>query len=385
MAASLDLEKVRSHFPALKSGFVFGDNAGGSQTVQDAIDRTVDYLVNTNIQMGSDYGITSTHRCTTESQEAAAEMFNAASPDEIVFGGSSTQNLENLARGLEEDVQSGDEIIVTQEHEANGGPWKSMARRRGAVIKTWLPRKLSDAEDNDFAIGLDVEDLLPLITAKTRLLAFTACSNILGSILPVKDIVTAARKKYSDVGGKKLEICLDCVAYAPHARIDVQDWDVDFCVFSYYKVYGPHMSAMYVRKSVLETSVRSVVHHFLSPYTDSIGYKLQPAGPGYETVWGTTAVAPYVKSLTASGTLEAGFEAMRAHDSETADQILKYLTQPKLRKRGVRVIGSEQSGPNRMPTISILVREGAAGEPAMKSKDLIAAVDKFGTVSYFQQ
>src|ERR1700760_4949379 len=131
MTFTLDLEKVRSHFPALKKGFVFGDNAGGSQILQDAIDRIVDYFVNTNSQMGSDYLIASTHRCLNEAQEFAVEMFNAKSPDEIVFGGSSTQNLENLARGLEEDVQPGDEIIVTSEHEANCGPWKSLAKRRG--------------------------------------------------------------------------------------------------------------------------------------------------------------------------------------------------------------------------------------------------------------
>lgn len=119
MAHKLDSDKVRSNFPAFSKypGFVFGDNAGGSQICKDAADRVFDYLVNTNVQMGSDYMISSTKRCLTEAQIEAVKLFNASSPDEIVFGASSTQSLENLARGLDRSVQEGDEIIITFEHE----------------------------------------------------------------------------------------------------------------------------------------------------------------------------------------------------------------------------------------------------------------------------
>lgn len=68
-------------------------------------------------------------------------------------------------------------------------------------------------------------------------MAFTACSNILGSTLPVKDIVIAIRQKAKELGNTKLEVCLDCVAYAPHKRMDVKGWDVDYAVFSFYKVH----------------------------------------------------------------------------------------------------------------------------------------------------
>ena len=83
---------------------------------------------------------------------------------------------------------------------------------------------------------MKVEDLLPLVTATTRLIAFAACSNILGSVVPVKEVVVAARKQAAELGARKLEVCVDCVAYAPHRRIDVRDWDIDYCVFSEYKV-----------------------------------------------------------------------------------------------------------------------------------------------------
>jgi hypothetical protein len=146
------------------------------------------------------------------------------------------------------------------------------------------------------------------------------------------------------------------------------------------KVYGPHVSAMYVRRAALTGSVRSVVHHFLSPGVDATGYKLQPAGPGYESVWGTTAVGPYVKSLTQHGTLDAGFEAMRDHDADLADVLLQLLAKKALFDRGVRIVGSAKGAPERMPTVSFVVAAGAKGEPAMKSKDVVDRFDKVGTV-----
>src|ERR1700750_671634 len=138
---------------------------------------------------------------------------------------------------------------------------------------------------------------------------------------------------------------------------------------------------MYVRKSVLEASVNSVIHHFLSPWADSIGYKLQPAGPGYESVWGTTALIPYIESLTPEHTLAAGYKAIASHDAEIAETILKYLTADKQRNRGIRVVGSETPSAERMPTISFVVVKGTNGEPAMKSKALIDEFDKRGKVN----
>jgi hypothetical protein len=137
---------------------------------------------------------------------------------------------------------------------------------------------------------------------------------------------------------------------------------------------------MYVRKKALEKSVHSVVHHFLSPSCDSIGYKLQPAGPGYESVWGTTAVVPYLEGLTSAGTVEAGYDSISAHDTELARNLLEYLTAPKQRERGIRVVGSEKAGPDRMPTISFVVVKSADGKPSMGSKAVVAQFDEKGKV-----
>ncbi|KAF9070163.1 pyridoxal phosphate-dependent transferase [Rhodocollybia butyracea] len=337
----LDVDYVRSQFPALKSG---------SQVALNVADRIYEYLLNTNVQFGADYSVSveSTRRVMEEAPEAAKKLFNANHPDEIAFGASSTMHLENLARGMDNAIQEGDEFILTGEHEANVGPWKKLAARRGAV------------------------NLLSLIGPKTRILAFAACSNILGTVLPVKDIVKAARKTAKERGSKKLEICVDCVAYAPHRRIDVNDWDVDFCALSFYKVYGPHISALYIRSSSLRESVSSILHHFLDYHHKS--YKLQPGGPGYELVYGTTAVLPYLLSLTPENDLNASFNAITDHEQKLIQPLLAFLTAPEQIDRGVRVVGEESSGVSRVPTISFVV----VGRNAMRSREIVQTGIRYG-------
>ena len=104
------------------------------------------------------------------------------------------------------------------------------------LTKLWSATSLPAYPNNTYAVGLQLDALLPLITAQTRLVAFTACSNILGSVVPVAEIVKAIRARAAELGARKLEVCVDCVAYAPHRRIDVQAWDVDYAYFSFYKV-----------------------------------------------------------------------------------------------------------------------------------------------------
>ncbi|KAI0027079.1 PLP-dependent transferase [Vararia minispora EC-137] len=380
---------ARSRFPALASGYIFADNAGGSQCLQTVADRITDYLLHTNVQLGADYAVSveSTRRAQTGTAAAAA-LFNALSPSEIALGPSSTMLAENLARALEPNFHSGDEIIITEEHEANGGPWKKLAARKGLTIKTWHPR--STSPENPYAIALDVLDLLPLITDNTRLIAFTACSNILGSLVPIKAIVRAARAKAAERGARKVEFCIDCVAYAPHRRIDVQDWDVEYCFFSFYKVYGPHVSALYARASALQASVAPLTHHFL--HVDNVAYKLMPGGLPYELAYGLTAVLPYLLSLAPAGVhahnvppeqisisdagdaLQNAFDAIAAHEQTLLEPLLAFLRAQA--PRGVRIVGTEDAGLARVPTVSFVV----GGERALHSRDVVAVFDAKGGI-----
>ena len=263
---TLDIDQVRACFPALASGYIYADNAGGSQTTQEVIDRIVDYLSNTNVQLGADYfvGVLSTQRV-DEGAFSAAELFNAASVNEIVLGPSSTMILENIARALDNDIQPGDELIITGEHEglfhqfpvssfdslfvlANNGPWKRLAARRNAVLKYWQPTPVS--ADNPYSVAYKVEELLPLVSSRTRLAAISACSNLLGSLIPVEEAIKALRRRAEEEGARKVEVSVDCVAYAPHRKMDVQKWDADYCVFSVYKV-----SIFFIPVSVIPDTV----------------------------------------------------------------------------------------------------------------------------------
>ncbi|KAF8961498.1 pyridoxal phosphate-dependent transferase [Flammula alnicola] len=343
----LNVEQARSHFPP------------SPPAAKEVVDRISDYLLNTNVQLGADYSISvqSTQRVLVDGPREAAKLFNAQSPDEIVFGSSSTLNLENLARALESGIQSGDEFIVTGEHEANAGPWKKLAARKGAIVKLWKP-----------------SPTVPENPYSTRIVAFTACSNILGSIVPVKEVVKAVRAEAKAKGAKKVEISVDCVAYAPHRFVDVQDWDVDFCVFSFYKVYGPHISGLYVRSSVLENSVTPIVHHFLK--VDKVAYKLQPGGPGYEIVYGSTGVIPYLLSLTPKNDLRASFDAIAAHEQTLIKPLISFLIDPVQRERGVRIVGEETVNLDRVPTISFVV----VGQRPLKSRAIVDFFDKKGGI-----
>lgn len=297
---------------------------------------------------------------------------------------------------------------------ANAGPWKKLAKRKGLTVKFWHATPSPESPNNPYAVSLKIEDLLPLITPKTRLLAFTGCSNILGTIVPVKDITAAARTKAHELGVRKLEVCIDCVAYAPHRRIDVRAWDVDYCFFSLYKVrppyflnlhhhlhypspipilpsgkglssslnvlpqvYGPHIGALYTRAASLEGSLASLAHHFLP--VENKSYKLQPGGPGYELVYGCTAVPPYLRSLSPSGSLEDAFAKIAEHEQTLVKPLLGYLKSKEA--RGVRIVGEEGSGLNRAPTISFVV----GGERPIRSRDVVKVFDAQKNVSLLTQ
>lgn len=383
MAIALDVEhEARSKFPSLKTGYLFADNAGGSQCLKEVVDRVSDYLLNTNVQLGADYSVSqvSTRRVLSEAPQATATLINAASPDEIVFGSSSTMSTENLARSLEHDIQAGEEIIVTSEHECNVGPWVRCAKRREATIAHWLPRTTSAR--NPYAVTTHISDLVDLINSKTRLVAITACSNILGEFIPVKKVIEAIRKRGKEQGVRKIQVCVDCVAYAPHRRIDVQDWDVDFVVFSYYKVYGPHLSAMYVRKAA-HGSLTTLAHYFLDPEAAK-AYKLQPGGPGYELCYASTGVLSYFFSLDGSSNakgdsekLNATFDRIAAHEQILVQPLIAFLLSKK--DQGVRIVGSESSDKAvRAPTISFVVRP--EGKAPVSSKAIVTKFDALGDI-----
>ena len=327
---------VRAGFPGLASGFVFLDNAGGSQTLGAVADRVRDYLLHTNVQLGASYAVSAAAaERVTEAVRAAAVFMGAADPSEIVFGPSTTQLLHNLSLAME--LAPGDEIVVTEaDHAANVEPWARLARR-GVVIRTWpLDRE---------TLRLEVRDLVPLLSSRTRLVAFSHVSNLLGTIHDVGEITRV-------VHAHGARVCVDGVAYAPHRAIDVRAWDVDYYVFSFYKVYGPHVAALYGKRAALD-ELATINHEFIT----ETPYRLQPGNLNFELAHGVTGIYPYLA--------EVGFEAIAAHEQALAEPLLAFLAQTP----GVTIHGERTADRTiRVPTISFSVANRAP-EAIVRSVD----------------
>lgn len=340
MPRVLDLDFVRANFPALASGFVYLDNAGGSQTLASVADRVRDYLLTTNVQLGASYSVSEAAAARVAAGADGAARFMGAKPGEVVLGSSTTQLLHNLAHAMRDELREGDEVVVTSaDHEANVGPWKRLAAR-GVVVKTWRI-------DRD-TWRLEPRGLLPLLGPRTRLVAFTHATNLLGVLHDVPAITRVVHEHGA-------RVCVDGVAFAPHRAIDVAAWDVDYYVFSFYKVYGPHIAALFGKRELL-ARLANVNHDFIA----DAPYKLQPGGVNYELAHGLGGVFDYVASLG-----PGAFDAIAAHEEALAARLLDYLNG----KKGVRVLGERAADrARRVPTVSFAV-DGREPEAVVRAID----------------
>ncbi|KAG8738134.1 hypothetical protein FRC10_007256 [Ceratobasidium sp. 414] len=398
MATALDVDKCRAAFPGLKDNYLFADNAGGSQVSGRDIPRIVDDDISSKVPeiCGADYSVsvTSAERA-EEGFSTTAKIFNVQSPSEVTVGNSSTNLSETLARAIEPIIKDGDEIIVSDaDHEgeflittelvasfthagkelANIGSWVRLAERKELKLHHWIP-KAAPGSDNPYAVSLRVEDLIPMLNSNTRLVAFAACSNILGELVDVEGIVKIIRERTKSANNPRgAEVCIDCVAYAPHRRMDVRKWDVDYVFFSYYKVYGLHSAALYTRAES-HNKLTSLAHYFL-PTHEGSPYKLHPGGNGYERSYAITAVLESLESL-GTGDLESAFARIAEHEAELMRPLMQCLLSPGMKKRGVRVLGLESANPKvRAPTISFVV----VGDNPLRSPDVVKQFDAFGDI-----
>jgi len=257
--------------------------------------------------------------------------------------------LQSLSRSFAQVVQPGDEVIVTNcDHEANIGPWLRL-QEKGVTVRSW--------NINPKTYTLELSDLERLMTTKTRLVAFTHVSNILGTINPVKEITSFVHKHGALV-------CVDGVAYAPHRLVDVKDWDVDFYVFSLYKVYGPHYALLYGKQKHFE--VLPGINHF---FIDEIPYKLQPGNVNYELSFGLLGITDYFQSLFARQNitglkkyhdrLKVVFDMIAQHEEVLSAKLLDFLVS----KPGVKIIGESSADKDlRVPTISFVVKDRVSSD-----------------------
>jgi cysteine desulfurase family protein (TIGR01976 family) len=281
-AVSFPSEHIRSTFPALheEPRLVFFDNGAGAQVPQGVIDAIKSHLLHCNVQRGGRYKRSVQVDATiARARESIAVLINARSPDEIAFGMNATSFLRLLSLAIGRTLETRNEIVVTDlDHEANIATWLQL-EREGARIVWWKMR-----EDQN----LHVEDLKPLLTAKTRLVACTVASHALGSIVDV-----AAVAKLAHSAGA--EVVLDCVHYAPHALVDVQAFDCDYLVCSGYKIFGPHMGFLWGRFELL-MKLPTFREDFIP---DAPPGKIEAGTFVFENVAGMAAAVAYLETLGA--------------------------------------------------------------------------------------
>ncbi|MCH8347807.1 MAG: cysteine desulfurase [Proteobacteria bacterium] len=244
---TFDVSAVREDFPILKETIygkplTFLDSAASAQKPQAVIDTVANFYSHSYANIHR--GIYKLSQEATEAYEQVrnkvAKFINAASREECLFVRNATEGINLVAQSYGRTFLSeGDEIILTElEHHSNIVPWQLLREEKGIIIKV---APISDEGE------VDLKAYRALLTEKTKLVALAHISNVLGTILPVKEMIALAHQ----TGAKVL---VDGCQAAPHTPIDVQDLDADFYVFSGHKVYGPTgVGVLYGKKELLET------------------------------------------------------------------------------------------------------------------------------------
>jgi cysteine desulfurase family protein (TIGR01976 family) len=339
----LDIDFVRNQFPAFKepslAGFAHFENAGGSYACAQMIDALHHYYTATKVQPYYCFGPSiGAGQEMTRARERMGSWLNV-SANEVHFSASTSQNSYVVAQALRDYLSPGDEIIVTnQDHEANIGVWRRL-EAQGVVIREWqVNPQTAELED----AGLDT-----LLNEKTRVVAFTHCSNIVGSINPVRQWAD----KIHAVGALAF---VDGVSYAGHGLPDIESLGADIYFFSLYKVYGPHLGVM-VMRDALNKALPSQGHFF---NVGSATSRFTPAGPDHAQIASVNGVIDYFEAID-SHHFSAADKSPKAQrvgallhsaEIENLKPLLAFLKQ----RAGIRLIGKLATD-NRAPTLSFTV------------------------------
>ena len=341
----LDIDYVRRQFDQIHDDpeFVFASNAGGSYVCNQANAVLENYNRHTRVQPYADYP--SSAAAGEAMDRARREWSQALNIDssELTFGPSTSMNTYVMAQAIGDLWRAGDEIVVTnQDHEANSGAWRRKAHEKGVTIRQW---------EVDPGSGLlDIEQLFPLLRDNTRWVFFSHCSNIVGTVNPVRAIVDTIKSACD------ARVFVDAVAYAPHHVPDLKALGVDGYSFSLYKVFGPHQGLLYVNRDI-HGELTSQAHYFNcgSPTKD-----FNPAGPQHAQVASCAGVIDYFAALHAhhfgasdaplNQKLDALHRLILDHESALAAPLLDYIDH----HSGLRLIGKTHTRDgDRAPTIAL--------------------------------
>ena len=339
----LDIQKIREDFPILSrtvynKPLVYLDNAATTQKPLCVLDAMRDeYLnVNANVHRGVHY----LSQQATDLHEAAREtvrcFINADSVNEIVFTRGTTEGLNLVASSFcDEFMHEGDEVIVSvMEHHSNIVPWQLQAAKRGIAIRVIPMNECGD---------IDMDAYKAMLNERTKLVSIAHVSNVLGTINPVKEITRIAHEH-------GVPVLVDGAQSTPHFRVDVQDIDCEFFVFSGHKMYGPTgIGVLYGKESWLDRlppyqgggeMIESVT--FEKTVFEKLPFKFEAGTPDYVATHGLAKAIDYIESI--------GLDNISAHEKELTDYCMQRLSEID----GMRIFGTSS---HKDAVVSFLVRD----------------------------
>jgi cysteine desulfurase family protein (TIGR01976 family) len=354
------VHELRAEFPALSRHpeILFLENAGGAQVPRRVIDAVAEHLTDFHVQRMAKYAISEGVDAKLQAaREAVAALVNAVRPEEVCFGLNATSFIRLVSLGIGRDLAERDEIVVTDmDHDADISTWTAL-EEFGAKIRVWNMRP-----DH----RLHVADLLPLLSDRTRLVACTATSHAIGTIVDVAAVGSAAHAAGA-------ELFVDAVHFGPHGLIDAQAWNCDYLVCSGYKNFSPHMGFLWGRYDAL-VKLSTFREDFIP---DVPPYKIEVGTFPYENVAGMRAAVDYLEAIgrryveAAASRREALAQAMAA--IRDYEQILSRAMLGALRRLDAKIHGireeSELAG--RVPTFCFSL-------PSMTPQAFAAAMGREG-------
>jgi len=363
---ALDVHFLRNQFPVFQhpdyGDWGYFENAGGSQAPRQVAEAFQDAFTLTKVQPYYPYGPSLDMGEKIDRAIAfTTEMLNVPKDARVFLGASTTNNIYMLAEGLRPTLRAGDEIIVSnQEHEANAGAWVRLANEvDGVTLKIW---------EVDPGTGrLSLGSLSALLTERTKVLAFTHCSNVVGEMNDAAAIVALAHK----VGARTV---VDGVAYAPHLVPDLAAIGADAYCYSAYKTFAAHQGVMVVRDDWLE-GLENQGHFFNGAYLEK---RLNPGGPQHAEIACMNGLRQFYEDLyihhfgeAPKGPTHNWVGAMQrmfhTHECRIAAPLMDFLRdEPRINLLGP----SDMTFGKRAPTISFTVTGVPARDVTAKLADV---------------
>lgn len=339
----IDVARVRSSFPALEQGVAYFDGPGGTQVPRQVAASMAETMTSGISNRGTVTAAEQRAETVVQDARTAVADLLGGTPEGVVFGRSMTQLTYDLSRALAKEWGPGDEVVVTRlDHDANIRPWVAAAEATGATVR-WAGFDRETAE-------LTVDHVREHLSERTRLVAVTGASNLLGTRPDVPAVVEAAH----EVGAL---VHVDGVHLTPHAPIALGELGADFFSCSPYKFLGPHHGVLAASPDLLET-----VHpDKLLPSTDAVPERFELGTLPYELLAGTTAAVDFLAGLLdAPGDTDedadrrtALLASMRALE-EHEDRLFGTLLDGLARISGVTMHGSPK---RRTPTVLFSVTD----------------------------